>query len=376
VATDQALEQTVNRDGKSKGGVIGLTRRKTALTRWLTTRHITAEYVEAFTAKEISGNDKPHQELSKARRERDENDVLKIVDNAANIQNPFDLDTVPKELTNIIIGQAASKEVRESLNNFLEQGTAKNREFITSSVTTSKTKNFWDTESRLKVKTFADMKKPVINKAKEKLIVDSEVLFRRLLVVSKQREVNLEDVLTHELSAISPSLFHDDGTMRKTTKSDLAKKLEAPVDCITGQLTGGMTTAYILDGMSLIQGIKDTMFVTFLDLADVLLKFMMNPFDRNQGVESVAIVFDRYDHKLSVKAAERHRRGETQQAGYAIQGNRQVPNYRHFLKVSGNKAALLPLSLTTLSMLHPRSYRGIRESLLLEGFSKVISQNL
>ena len=78
-------------------------------------------------------------------------------------------------------------------------------------------------ESRLKVKTFADMKKPVIGKAKEKLIVDSEVLFRRLLVVSKQREVNLEDVLTHELSAISPSLFHDDGTMRKTTKSDLEK---------------------------------------------------------------------------------------------------------------------------------------------------------
>ena len=59
------------------------------------------------------------------------------------------------------------------------------------------------------------MKKPVISKAKEKLIVDSEVLFRRLLVVSKQREVNLEDVLTHELSAISPLLFHDDGTMRK-----------------------------------------------------------------------------------------------------------------------------------------------------------------
>lgn len=78
--------------------------------------------------------------------------------------------------------------------------------------------------------------------------------------------------------------------LRKTTKSDLAKKLEAPVDCITGQLLGSMTTAYILDGMSLIQGIKDTLFGTFLDLAGVVLKCTMSPFDRNQGVESEAIV--------------------------------------------------------------------------------------
>ncbi|KAF3859802.1 hypothetical protein F7725_000057 [Dissostichus mawsoni] len=39
VATDQALEQTINREGKSEGGVIGLTLKKGALTRWLMTRH-------------------------------------------------------------------------------------------------------------------------------------------------------------------------------------------------------------------------------------------------------------------------------------------------------------------------------------------------
>ena len=42
VATDQALEQTVNRNGKIKVGVIGLTLRKGALNRWLQTRHVTA----------------------------------------------------------------------------------------------------------------------------------------------------------------------------------------------------------------------------------------------------------------------------------------------------------------------------------------------
>ena len=43
VASDMALEQTRNKEGKSKGGVVGLTLRKGALTRWLITRHITAE---------------------------------------------------------------------------------------------------------------------------------------------------------------------------------------------------------------------------------------------------------------------------------------------------------------------------------------------
>ena len=37
---------------KTKRAVIGLTRRETILTHWLSTRYITAGYVKAFTAKE------------------------------------------------------------------------------------------------------------------------------------------------------------------------------------------------------------------------------------------------------------------------------------------------------------------------------------
>ncbi len=38
VTTDQALEQTIHREGKSQGGVIWFTLRKGALTRWMATR--------------------------------------------------------------------------------------------------------------------------------------------------------------------------------------------------------------------------------------------------------------------------------------------------------------------------------------------------
>ncbi|KAL7379980.1 hypothetical protein ABVT39_009485 [Epinephelus coioides] len=49
VATDQALEQTINREGKSQGGIVGFTLRKGALKRWLITRHVTSEYCDAMT---------------------------------------------------------------------------------------------------------------------------------------------------------------------------------------------------------------------------------------------------------------------------------------------------------------------------------------
>ena len=83
--------------------------------------------------------------------------------------------------------------------------------------------------------------------------MDSEVLFRMLLAVSRQRDVSLEAMLTHELAAVPPSLFHDDGGMRKCTKSDLAKKLEAKADSVEQELpeTAG-ETAYVIDGMALL----------------------------------------------------------------------------------------------------------------------------
>ena len=42
---------------------------------------------------------------------RDENDVVKVMEYISNAQNPFDLDTVSKELVNIAAGQVASQDV-------------------------------------------------------------------------------------------------------------------------------------------------------------------------------------------------------------------------------------------------------------------------
>ena len=45
--------------------------------------------------------------------------------------------------------------------------------------------------------------------------------------MSKCRDdITHETILSHPVGSVPVSFFHNDGTMRKTTKSDFAKKLE------------------------------------------------------------------------------------------------------------------------------------------------------
>ena len=178
VATDQALEQTVNRDGKSKGGVIGLTLRKSALTRWLMTRHVSAEYLDGLRemCKTTGRTETSHKECGKSRMARDEKDVRQIMEIAENCQNPFDLDSVPPQLINIITGQVASEAVEKSLDTFLQYGTRRHKEFVQQRLV-EKTKSFWHAESRSKTLTFSDMQHGVKTKASDKMLVDFEVIF-------------------------------------------------------------------------------------------------------------------------------------------------------------------------------------------------------
>ena len=160
----------------------------------MVTRHITAQYTEAF--KELCHSNKEakitnHAEHGKARIARDERDVVKIAEYVRSSQNPFDLETVPDELVNVTTGQVASREVSDGLGNFLEAAEKRNMTFIEKRLVVDRTVSFWDTDTRTKTPTFANMSKSLTSKKSDKIMVDSEVLFRRLLAVSKQRDVSL-----------------------------------------------------------------------------------------------------------------------------------------------------------------------------------------
>lgn len=207
----------------------------------------------------------------------------------------------PSTLTNIASGQVASEKVAKEQNAiFIEQRLTKSK----------RTKSFWEPEKGTQCATIKDMKTPAGVSVSRQVHMDSNALFQRLLAVSKQRAVSMETVMSHELAAVPPSLFYDDGSMRKTTKADLAEKLESVVE-ETQQLPVKEPSAYLIDGMALLQSLHDSGFQTFNDLGECIwnnIAMLMG----KEGISSVVLVFDRYDHQHSVKDLERQRRGTIQ----------------------------------------------------------------
>jgi hypothetical protein len=52
-------------------------------------------------------------------------------------------------------------------------------------------------------------------------IAGDRLLFGRLLVAARNRDIDMKELLSYELSAVPYSLAHSDGNMRKTSKSVL-----------------------------------------------------------------------------------------------------------------------------------------------------------
>ncbi|KAG1676656.1 hypothetical protein GQR58_014151 [Nymphon striatum] len=145
VPTDQALEQTINREAKTQGGIIGFTSRKGALLRWLLTRYVTGEYSEAF--KDICvkhGFSLFHDELGNARMQQDRKDATNIKEFIqSQCQNPFDLDNIPSTLVNITTGQVATPEVEKSLIGATEKCQKATDELFAERIDERSSGSFW-----------------------------------------------------------------------------------------------------------------------------------------------------------------------------------------------------------------------------------------
>ena len=90
--------------------------------------------------------------------------------------------------------------------------------------------SFYALIARSGMKTFSDVKKktPVITLGKTSdMTISSELVFRRAFTLSNtEEEVSMKCLLTQPVTSVPTSLFHEDGSMRKTTKAELIHKLE------------------------------------------------------------------------------------------------------------------------------------------------------
>ena len=96
-----ALEQTINLDSKTRGGIVGLTQNASALDRWFITSHKRAELTAAtkrLCNLEDSDKIETHKEAGSQRVKRDENDVQWLINTITNtMSNPFDLSEASRE---------------------------------------------------------------------------------------------------------------------------------------------------------------------------------------------------------------------------------------------------------------------------------------
>jgi hypothetical protein len=122
-----ATEKTIIKDSKINGGIVGLTRKKSALIRWNITQHIVGHFSAARKVRSglVTADDETHDENRSASMKRNEQQVADLISHLQEkMINPFDIQQHSPELINVSTGLKASKEVQESLLNSVDTGSA------------------------------------------------------------------------------------------------------------------------------------------------------------------------------------------------------------------------------------------------------------
>lgn len=309
VWSDMALEQTINADSKSKGGIKGISQNPGALDRWFLTSHerasITTAIKEMYMQERVQVD--VHKEASPKRVARDEADVQKLIScfKSELMSDPFAMDT--ELLVNFATGIVLPSDITERLVTSTEKGQEQMKTFVEKRLNTNQA-NFWDPIPNLKVKTFESTTKKVRVKSTDEKMVTvgaDRDLFGRLLIAANVRQVNLKEVLSFELSSVPFSLAHQDGSLRKTTKSVLAGLIEAKVNVRPHLQAFPRETIHLIDGMALVQMLKSAGSSTFGELASKYFKVITSTM---ANCKEVHMVFDQY-WESSIKSGEREHRG-------------------------------------------------------------------
>ena len=218
------------------------------------------------------------------------------------------------------------------------------KSFVSKRINTTEV-GFWEPLKKMNIKTFASLsKKANMKSVDEKLVTVSadRNLFGRLLIASRSRDIDLREVLKYELDSVPCALAHPDGSLRKTTKSVFLGVLEEQVQALPRlPAEDGMSTAYVIDGMAVVQMMKSAGSATFGELASKYFQVITAHLGNN-GCNRVDVVFDRYDKEDSIKEAERARRGSSSSYEVRISGpSTRVPKkWQKFICNPVNKTNL------------------------------------
>lgn len=332
VPVDQTIEQTLNRNTKTKGGIVGFSLKKGAVRRWLITAHVRAAITDKCRAMaNMNDHQTEHKEMTQARMLKDETAVREATNVISSWGNPFEPSS---DLVSLGSGVVASQSLKEDLLNAKEKGHSELLSFVRERLQ-SQTKDFFATLPRLKLKTFTSVKKASRVQGKEVMVQADRNLFGRLLVVAQTREMNMKDVLSHELGPLPWSLSTVSGGLTKTDKSSLAKLLEADEVLLSDVPS---VSACIIDAMAMIQS-----FVQVPDTFHMFAQQLLGRIIHTAGQATrIDFVGDQYPQQ-SIKLSEHKERATAGQMAIRItHRNQKCPKqWKKFLSLGANKEGLL-----------------------------------
>jgi len=200
----------------------------------------------------------------------------------------------------------------------------------------SNEEGFYEPLKKRRLKTFSEMLVKKTYKAGDKQVIlkADRNLFAKMILIGQTRKLDMRDVLSHRLGAIPWALATPAGTLRKTARCVLAKKLrkdQSPVESIADN------SACIIDRMALVKSVEGNN-MTFGDVSNTILNKALKEAHYSTRMD---IVFDVYQ-QISIKNTDRVARGSQASISFSqIAREHRIKQWRNFLCNSQNKTRLI-----------------------------------
>ena len=334
--SDMFIETTFVRYGHGKRGIIGVTLKPETLKVWSLSLYICSRLeqdLEQFINPDDDTELPEHKEETKGRIAADKADRESVRRKLQQCINPMNPEDHPPELVNIAIGKIAQDNV--NVDQAVTLGTKQMVEFEN-----GWPMNFNDKISRV-VKTQVESRNYI--KVGDTKVFDTELIYTRVIgIQASSREIDIKQLLSHELSPVPTAMFSDSGEMRVAkTKSVLKKVLqnEVSVRAVQKQIS-----TVVIDGSAIFYVIPwPSSSATVEDFVIKFRKYIENHLKTND----VYLVFDRYK-EYSTKGVTRASRGAQISRVHQLTTSMPIPPQKVILTIPENKRQLISLIVEDL----------------------------
>lgn len=335
-AHDQTIEQTINREVKSAGGLIGITLNKNAVQKWILSQGERAAILsQCERMVGLEKDELTRKDLLEGTKKRQQMHVETAIETVAELAiNPFKNDECG--LVHIISGAGAPDEVANDLLCSTTKGKTALKRFR--SDVDADNQAFFKTIHRQNIKVFGSKER---RKDKTGAEISQRRLFSRMVILGNKLKLPLRETLSYCMGPVSYPLGNEDGSLAKTQKSVLVHTILEKWPQSSPDAKNA--TALVVDAMAIVHSITAQQLPKTMKELSNLIFTKIRRLGLSMNLTRLDIVFDTYPD-VNIKNLEHQRRGETQRTPKPIiKSSLPVPKQfnKEFLSHSKNKTALI-----------------------------------